>query len=383
MGKYGKTRYPGVFRYTGRCGISYGIDYYADGRKHRETVGPLLGEARAKLEEVRARSKRGGFASLASQRRVTFDQLVAKYAEVDKGKPYFEHAKKYSLPVLLSFFGGGDRKLCSISPYDLEEFKRRRKEKPTRSGKPRSDVAVNRELQMLRHMFGKAVEWGMMADSPFGRFKKSILFEERNDRCRYLTEDEIKRLLPACPSYLERIVRGAMLTGLRKGDLLGLKWNQIDFERKILCFSEQKKGGKRGAKVLNTNFLALLGEIPRNGCDYIFTGPNGKPLKDVKRAFKTALKKAGIEDFHFHDLRHTSASYLVMRGASMKAVQVHLGHTSLAMTERYAHLSPDFLRSEVERLSGVFVREEEEISKKLVRNAEIENLLRNPNLPTA
>ena len=86
--------------------------------------------------------------------------------------------------------------------------------------------------------------------------------------------------------------------------------------------------------------------------DYIFTGPQGEPLKNVKRAFKTALKKAGIEDFHFHDLRHTSASYLVMRGASMKAVQVHLGHTSIAMTERYAHLSPDFLRSEVERLSG-------------------------------
>ena len=77
----------------------------------------------------------------------------------------------------------------------------------------------------------------------------------------------------------------------------------------------------------------------------------------------------GIKDFHFHDLRHTSASYLVMRGASMKAVQVHLGHTTLAMTERYAHLSPDFLKSEVEKLSGVFVRgEEAALSKKFVRS---------------
>ena len=100
----------------------------------------------------------------------------------------------------------------------------------------------------------------------------------------------------------------------------------------------------------------------------------------MKRAWKIALKKAGIEDFHFHDLRHTSASYLVMGGASMKAIQKHLRHTSLAMTERYAHLSPDFLRSEGKRLSGVFVREEEEVSKKLVRNALLDRLALTPNL---
>jgi integrase len=170
---------------------------------------------------------------------------------------------------------------------------------------------------------------------------------------------------------------------LRKGDLLGLRWNQIDLDRRILCFAEQKKRGKRDVKVLNSDFLQLLREIPRNGCEYIFTGADGEPLQDMKRAWKTALKKAGVEDFHFHDLRHTSASYLVMRGASMKAVQAHLGHTSLAMTERYAHLSPDFLRSEVERLSGVFVREEDEVSKKLVRSALLDRLAFTPNLPVS
>ena len=184
---------------------------------------------------------------------------MVKYTEVEKGKPYFERARKYSLPILLNSFGDGDdqpgRKLCSISPYDLEEFKRRRKETPTRSGKPRSDVSVIRELETLRHLFNKAVEWGMMTESPFDKFKRSILFEERRDRCRYLTEEEIKHLLAACPDYLERIVRGALLTGLRKRDLLGLQWNQVDLDRKILCFAEQKKRGKRGVKVLNSDFL--------------------------------------------------------------------------------------------------------------------------------
>jgi integrase len=87
-------------------------------------------------------------------------------------------------------------------------------------------------------------------------------------------------------------------------------------------------------------------------------------LKDVKRSFKTALKKAGIKDFRFHDLRHTSASHLLMRGASMKAVQEHLGHTTIAMTQRYSHLSRDFQREEVNRLNGLCG----EGGKKLVRN---------------
>ena len=146
-----------------------------------------------------------------------------------------------------------------------------------------------------------------------------------------------------------------LLTGLRKGDLLGLKWSQVDLSRRIITFDEQKKAGKRSAKVITEDLLALLQEVPRNGGAFIFTGPTGKPLKDPKRSFKTAKRKAGITDFRFHDLRHTSGSYLMMRSGNMKVVQQHLGHSSLAMTERYAHLAPDFLKSEVGRLDGVFV----------------------------
>ena len=91
-------------------------------------------------------------------------------------------------------------------------------------------------------------------------------------------------------------------------------------------------------------------------------------MKDVKRSFHTALKKAGITNFHFHDLRHTSASHLVMEGASMKTAQEHLEHTSPSMTQRYAHLSNEFRREEIQRLNGLYG----EIGKKLVRNEEIE-----------
>jgi len=358
MGTYIKTKYPGIFKYAGKNGESYGIDYYAAGKKHREIVGPLLTEAREKLEEKRATARSGEYQSLSSRKKITFEQLAEKYEEMQKGEPYFEKTRKYYVGIIKDFFG--KRRLYQINPLDVEIYKKQRKETPTRAKKLRSEVPVNRELETLRHMFNKAVEWGMMEKNPFDKFRDRILFKEDENRIRYLKEDEIKRLFAVLeekpkekkksppeevptrkinPFYLKNIVKAALLTGLRRGDLLSLKWANVDLEKGVLFFNEQKKRSKRRIKVFNSDMIELLKSTPHGESETIFNGPDGKPLKDIKRSFRTALKKAGIKDFHFHDLRHTSASYMVMRGASLKAVQEHLGHTSLTMTQRYAHLS--------------------------------------------
>jgi len=396
MGTYIKTKYPGIFKYAGKNGESYGIDYYAAGKKHREIVGPLLTEAREKLEEKRATARSGEYQSLSSRKKITFEQLAEKYEEMQKGEPYFEKTRKYYVGIIKDFFG--KRRLYQINPLDVEIYKKQRKETPTRAKKLRSEVPVNRELETLRHMFNKAVEWGMMEKNPFDKFRDRILFKEDENRIRYLKEDEIKRLFAVLeekpkekkksppeevptrkinPFYLKNIVKAALLTGLRRGDLLSLKWANVDLEKGVLFFNEQKKRSKRRIKVLNSDMIELLKSTPHGESETIFNCPDGKPLKDIKRSFRTALKKAGIKDFHFHDLRHTSASYMVMRGASLKAVQEHLGHTSLTMTQRYAHLSPEFQRSEVERLSGVFSGVTAD-SKNLVRNDQNADLLYHP-----
>ncbi len=375
MGKYKKTKYPGIFKYVGKNGESYGIDYYAGGKKHREIVGSLLTEARQKLEELRKSAREGGYMSLASRRKFTFDQLAKEYEEKQKGETYFDKTRKYYIPIIKEVFG--QRKLCHIGPLDIENFKKKRKATPTRRGKERSDVAVNRELETLRHMLYKAVEWGMMTENPFTKFRDSILYAEDESRVRYLSEDELKKLFKTLdekpkgkkksPEYLKNVVMAALLTGLRRGDLLNLKWPDVDLEKGVLFFNEQKKKARRRIKVLNSDMIGILKSIPQGESEHIFNGPDGKPMKDIKRSFKTILKRAGIENFHFHDLRHTSASYMVMRGASLKAVQEHLGHTSLGMTQKYAHLSPEFQRSEIEKLSGVFMVGLAN-SKNLVRN---------------
>ena len=216
----------------------------------------------------------------------------------------------------------------------------------------------------------KALEWGMLDDNPFTRFKDPVFFQEKNDRIRFLEQDEIIKLIEVSPSYLQDIIKGAIFTGLRKGDLLFLKWTDVNLERGLLTYREQKKRDKLVFKHLNEDMIDLLMKVHVGQDEYIFHGPDGKPLQNVARSFRTALKKAGITDFHFHDLRHTSASHLLMRGASMKAVQEHLGHTTIAMTQRYSHLSRDFQKEEVNRLNGLCG----ENGKKLVRN---EDLVRN------
>lgn len=366
MGQYLKTHYPGIFKYVGKNGAVYGIDFYSGGKKHREIVGPLLGEARKKLEERRSMAQGGDYESATNRRRITFEQLLQKYADIQKGEPYFERTRKYYLNILLGFFA--TRKLRQITPLDIEDFKKKRKDTPTQHRKERSGVSVNRELETLRHVFNKAVEWGMMDRNPFNRFSNPIFFEEDGGRVRFLEADEIQKLLSVSPPYLKNIIKAAILTGLRKGDLLSIKWSDIDLERGFLTYREQKKGDKFRIKELNDDMINLLMETLRRG-DYVFCGPDGERLKDIKRSFSTALRKAGIKDFHFHDLRHTSASHLLMRGASLKSVQEHLGHSSLAMTQRYSHLSRNFQRQEVQKLNGLC----EENSKKLVRSAETAN----------
>lgn len=377
MGQYLKTIYPGIFKYVGRNKTAYGIDYYAGGKKHREIIGPLLTEAREKLEERRKQARSGVYISLAQRRKITLGQLKEEYEKVQKGESYFEKSRKYYLEILEDFFGK-ERRLYQITPLDIEKFKTKRKETKTQHGKDRSDISVNRELETFRHMLNKAVEWGWLEKNPFDRFKKpdgksSLFYQENNDRTRYLEEDEIRKLLNVSPRHLKNIIKAAVFTGLRAGDILRLKWNQVDLEKRTLTFYEQKKNNRERIKFLNNDMIDLLLEIKQNDLlmqiepEYIFLGPKTKnkppsPVKCVRRAFNTALKEAKIQDFHFHDLRHTSASHLIMRGASMKAVQEHLNHSSPTMTNRYAHLSDKFQREQVELLNGLCSEE------KIVRN---------------
>jgi len=223
----------------------------------------------------------------------------------------------------------------------IEEYKRIR----------RADVSaatVNRILQILSSLFSKAVDWDILKENPR---KKVKLFVLNNKRLRYLERAEIKQLLAVCSPKLHAIVTLAINTGLRRGEIEKLKWQDVDFEKNLICILEQKNGNKTYIS-LNEHARNALMKVKRHSrSEFVFCKSNGDSYS-FRRSYDTALKRAGISSATFHTLRHTFASFLAMSGIDMNSIRELMRHKSLAMTQRYAHLSRDFKSRAVDVLAG-------------------------------
>ena len=200
---------------------------------------------------------------------------------------------------------------------------------------------ANRMLATLKHMFTKAVEWEMVEEETLKRIRKVKMPKENNRRLRFLSKEECSTLINACSPHLKPIVISALNTGMRKQEILSLEWERnIDLKHGFILLDVTKNGERREIPINRTLRDALKNLVRRFDSPYVFIDGNGNRFLDVKRSFHSALRKAGIKDFRFHDLRHTFASHLVMAGVDITTVKELLGHKTLTMTLRYAHLSP-------------------------------------------
>jgi integrase len=249
---------------------------------------------------------------------------------------------------------------------NLETYKNHLKQKLTKNGSVRADASVNREMSCLHHIFTKAVEWEMTEKNPFDK-GKTLFIKENNQRVRYLKEDEIERLVNECPPHMRNIVECALHTGMRRGEILSLKWNQI--RNGFIYLKKTKTSEPRQIPINDTldemfkrikseqnpskNVVGLDGK-PVEGIKskHVFCR-NNEPVKYVTNPFTAIVRRAGITDFKFHDLRHTFASQLLMKGGTLKDVQELLGHKTMTMTLRYAHLSQEHKREAVNLLNGL------------------------------
>ena len=215
-----------------------------------------------------------------------------------------------------------------------------------------SPATVNRHLACLKSMFNKAIQWGKVEENPV---KKVKLLKEHNKRLRYLEKEEIVRLLARCSKRLRPIVVLALNTGMRKGEILGLKWQDIDFKRGIIYLYNTKNSERREIPINEMAKTALIRTPKHPESPYVFCDKNGRSFGSIRKSFFTAMKKSGIINFRFHDLRHSFASHLVMSGVDLNTVRELMGHKSLEMTLRYAHLSPDHKRRAVDILDKQMV----------------------------
>jgi integrase len=187
------------------------------------------------------------------------------------------------------------------------------------------------------------VEWNMVEEDVLKRIRKVKLLQENNRRLRYLTQEECRALINGCDAHARPIVVMALNTGMRKGEILNLKWENVDLKNNfILLNQEQTKNGERKEIPINSTLREALLKITRRlDIPYVFYNPKtDKPYDNIVKSFYTAMKRAGIKDFRFHDLRHTFASQLVMAGVDLTTVRELLGHKTLTMTLRYSHLAP-------------------------------------------
>lgn len=353
-------------------GKSYQIDYFDPNGKRVRKAFAKRKDAEAELGKRVSLIAEGRYLDVKKDYKTTFGELLEKYTENYEHQASFKSWKAICLGRFKSHFGEGTL-LANIRYVDLETYRNNLRRTPTQHGAVRKDGTVNREMSCLHHLFTKAVEWEMMERNPFDK-GKTLLLKENNQRLRFLSEEEIQDLLAQRPRHLRRIVECAILTGMRRGEILSLKWSQV---RNGFIYLQKTKTNEPRQIPINDDLAALLGEIRKefNG-EYVFTyrksedklkgakpvrkrkkpAPVAEAVSGIKSAFNTALKNAGIENFRFHDLRHTFASHAVMRGGTLKQVQEILGHKTMTMTLRYAHLSQEHKKEAVNRLNGLTAR---------------------------
>jgi site-specific recombinase XerD len=287
------------------------------------------------------------FEKLVGQNK-TFKDMMEKFLKEHATKVSINMQRNYrtSLKRLIPFFG--DSNLLSISPKMLSRYKVLRSEEGV---KP---ATINRELAMLSKAFNLAVkEWEWLKDNPVSRVPKE---KENNERDRWLSKDEEKRLLDNCPEWLREIIVFALNTGLRQEELLSIEWPRVNPFRKTILIRNTKNGKP---KTLPLNMIALGVLVKRSKVksiknDYVFFNRNGKKVDpcNLRTSFYIALKKSGIVNFRFHDLRHTFATRLAQRGVDLYKISKLLGHEDISTTQRYSHHCPDSLRDGVEVLES-------------------------------
>jgi integrase len=237
----------------------------------------------------------------------------------------------------------GHLALADISPALIAEHRDKLSTGVTKRKTERSPATVNRYLATLSHALSTAVkEWGWLDDTPMRRVTKA---KEPRGRVRFLSEDERPRLLDACKKshvlFLTHIVLVALSTGARKSEIMGLTWNDVNLDRGLVTFLDTKNGDIRTVPLvgLALDRMKELSTIQRIDTKLCFPRKDGKQPLDIRKAWSRAKADAELEDFNFHDLRHSCASYLAMNGATLAEIAEVLGHKTLQMVMRYAHLS--------------------------------------------
>ena len=253
----------------------------------------------------------------------------------------------------------GNHLLSDIAPALIAEHRDLLLREIGMRGKKRSPASVARHMAALSHAYTIAIkEWGWIDDNPLRKVQKP---KEPRGRVRFLSDEEREKLLESCKNseepFLYPIVVIALSTGARKSEILNLTWADVDLQRKVAVLQQTKNDERRALPLAGEALECVKGLAGMRRIDTRLLFPDGSGKKPIiiRAPWHKALKQAGIEDFRFHDLRHSAASYLAMSGASLAEIAEVLGHKTLEMVKRYSHLSEQHTASVVEKMNKKFL----------------------------
>jgi integrase len=314
------------------------------GKRYRAVGGTTKTEALRTQEKVRSMVIMGEHDLLPHAKDPKFDDFSVIYLQ---RRQHLRCRKRDSLSVRMLLNTFRNYTLKQITPGNIEDYKVKRLDEGL------SPASINRELACLKRMYNLAIKWKEATVNPV---KDVDFLEGPPGRTRYLSEDEAQRLIESANKYLRPIIITALNTGMRLEEVLSLTWRQIYVECVFDPYIEieNTKNNKKRHIPLNDDMLAMLETLERKQDGFVFHGLRGKPVKHIKDPWHEALKKAGITDFRFHDLRHTFASHFIMKGGDIMTLKNILGHSSLKMVERYTHLASSHKRQQMNNLSGAF-----------------------------
>lgn len=355
--------------------VSYRVKIRMLGFEHQTATFPRLTDAKKWAQDTESAMRDGRYFKNSEAKKHTLGDAIDKYIR-DVLPHKSKSAQKTSTQLLWWKEQIGFKLLSDLSSSIVGELrdkllkepvKRNRTKKNTdgsigaytiQGNKINSPATVVRYMAALSVVLSEAVkEWKWMQrdQNPMPDVKKP---KEPKGRVRFLSDEERDALLAACKvsaaTYLYAIVVVAISTGMRYGEIMKVTWDDVDFQRRRIILHETKNGERRSVPLVGVALeeLKRISKIRRLDTKLVFPGKKiGGGQLGIQTAWRTALKTAGIENFRFHDLRHCTASYLAMNGASLAEIAEVLGHKTLQMVKRYAHLSESHTTGVVERMN--------------------------------
>ncbi len=337
---------------TNDAGTSYRVKIRLKGHTPESATFERLTDAKAWAAKTESDMKAGRH--FGESKRHTFGDLVKEYTA--QAKPILKSWDHREMHLAYWLDALGDCQLDSITPVRIAKERDKLLTGETYRHTKRTGATVVRYLAALSACMAHGVrELQWLERNPVERIKKPA---ENKGRVRFLSDDERTALLDACRPHadLYLAVVLSLTTGARQAEIMGLRWPQIDLARQVISLEATKNGDRRALPLVG-QALDLLKERSkvRNLKDNRIFPPTAKAEKaeylDLRQPWEKALKEAGIADFHWHDLRHTAASYLAMSGVSLVEIAKVLGHRTLAMVARYSHLSDGHIVATGQRLA--------------------------------